>query len=108
MVANKILLLFALSVMIIDAGLSCVDVQNLVFIDEAGVHLGMTRLWARAHQGQRAVDKVPRTRGTNVSLIGALSVDGLIASMTLNGSVDTAVFLSYVNDVLVPQLWTGA
>ena len=56
----------------------------------------------------RAVDAVPRIRGTNVSLIGALSFDGLIASMTLNGSVDTAVFLSYVNEVLAPQLWVGA
>jgi transposase len=31
-----------------------------------------------------------------------------IASMTLKGSVDTSVFLSYVCDVLVPQLWVGA
>ena len=68
----------------------------------------MTRLWARAHQGQRVVDKVPRNRGTNVSLIGALSLDGLIASMTLNGSVDTSAFLSYVTEVLAPQLWVGA
>jgi len=85
-----------------------VDVRNLVFIDEAGVHLGMVRLFARAFRGQRAVDAVPRNRGTNVSLIGALSLDGLVASMTINGSVDTTVFLSYVNQVLAPQLWTGA
>ena len=68
----------------------------------------MVRLFGRALRGERAVDSVPRNRGTNVSLIGALSLDGLIASMTLSGSVDTAVFLSYVNEVLVPQLWTGA
>ncbi len=68
----------------------------------------MVRLFGRALRGERAVDNVPRNRGTNVSLIGALSLDGLIASMTLSGSVDTAVFLSYVNYVLVPQLWTGA
>ena len=81
--------------MITVAGTSQVDVRNLVFIDEAGIHLGVTRLWARAHQGQRAVDKVPRNRGTNVSLIGALSLDGLVASMTLNGSVDTRAFLQH-------------
>jgi transposase len=66
-----------------------VDVRNLVFIDEAGIHVGMVRLFARAFGGERAVDTVPRNRGTNVSLIGALSLDGLIASMTLEGSVDT-------------------
>jgi transposase len=85
-----------------------VDVRNLVFIDEAGVHLGMVRLFGRAFRGQRAVDAVPRHRGTNVSLIGALTLDGLVASMTINGSVDTAVFLSYVNEVLAPQLSAGA
>lgn len=83
------------------------DVRNLVFID-AGVDLSMVRLFARAFRGERAVDSVPRNRGTNVWLIGALSLDGLIASMTLNGSVDTAVCLSYVNEVLVPQLSAGA
>jgi transposase len=83
-------------------------VRNLVFIDEAGVHQGMVRLFGRAYRGQRAVDAVPRNRGTNVSLIGALSLDGLVASLTINGSVDTAVFLSYVNEVLAPQLWAGA
>ena len=85
-----------------------VDVRNLVFIDEAGIHLGMVHLFARAFRGQRAVDAVPRDRGTNVSVIGALSMDGLIASMTLKGSVDTPAFLSYIHDVLIPQLWTGA
>ncbi len=28
--------------------------------------------------------------------------------MTLNGSVDTRAFLSYVTEVLAPQLWVGA
>uniref|UniRef100_A0A832H432 IS630 family transposase n=1 Tax=Oscillatoriales cyanobacterium SpSt-402 TaxID=2282168 RepID=A0A832H432_9CYAN len=82
--------------------------RNLVFIDEAAIHLGMARLFARALRGERAVDAVPRNRGSNISLIGALSLEGLIASMTLKGSVDTSVFLSYVYDVLVPQLWMGA
>jgi transposase len=85
-----------------------VEVRNLMFIDEAGIHLGMARLFARALRGERAVDAVPRNHGTNISLIGALSLDGLIASMTIKGSVDTSVFLSYIRDVLVPQLWVGA
>ncbi len=38
------------------------DVRNLVFIDEAGIHLGMVRLFGRAVRGQRAVDTVPRNR----------------------------------------------
>jgi len=85
-----------------------IDVRNLVFIDEAGIHLGLVRLFARAFRGERAIDHAPRNTGANVSLIGALSLDGLIAAMTVNGSVDTAVFMHYLNEVLAPQLWTGA
>jgi arginine repressor len=29
------------------------DMRNLVFIDEAGIHLGMARLFARAFRGER-------------------------------------------------------
>ncbi len=82
--------------------------RNLVFIDEAGIHVSMVRLFARAIPGQRAVDAVPRNQGSNVSLIGALSLDGLIAAMMLQGSVDTHAFLNYVCDILAPQLWVGA
>lgn len=46
--------------------------------------------------------------GQNVSIIGGLSLDGLIQSMSINGSVNTEVFLTYVTQVLVPQLWQGA
>ncbi|NMF67394.1 hypothetical protein DP113_25460 [Brasilonema octagenarum UFV-E1] len=35
-------------------------------------------------------------------------MDGLIASMSISGSVNTDVFLTYVQEVLVPQLWVGA
>ena len=53
-------------------------------------------------------DCCPRSRGSNISLIGALSLDGLIASMSLTGSVNTEVFVTYIQEILAPQLWKGA
>ncbi|WP_276612962.1 transposase, partial [Cylindrospermopsis raciborskii] len=41
-------------------------------------------------------------------MIGALNMDGILAAMTVEGSTNTEVFLTYVNQVLVPQLWKGA
>ena len=41
-------------------------------------------------------------------MIGALSLDILIATMSLPGSVNTEVFIAYVREVLAPQLWRGA
>jgi len=68
----------------------------------------MSRLFARAVNGERAVGSIPRNKGGNVSLIGALNLDGLVASMTVPGSTNTEVFLTYVTQVLLPQLWKGA
>ena len=85
-----------------------VDTRNLVFVDEAGVNLGLNRLYGRAVGGERVTDSTPRNTGQNISVLGALSIEGLIAMMTITGSVDTPVFLTYLTKILVPQLWTGA
>ncbi len=82
--------------------------RNLVFVDEAGLNLSMSRLFARAVNGDRAVGSTPGTKGGNVSLIGAINIDGLVAAMTVPGSTNTEVFLTYVTQVLTPQLWEGA
>lgn len=85
-----------------------IDIRNLVFLDESGVNLLLTRLQGRAPIGHRLVDSTPRNYGQNVSVLGALGFDGVLAAMTVRGSVDAAVFRTYVTQVLVPQLWTGA
>ena len=41
-----------------------IDPRNLVFIDETGIHLGMTRTYGRAPIGERLYDsEVPGNRG---------------------------------------------
>jgi transposase len=68
----------------------------------------MSRLFARAVNGERAVNSIPGSKGGNVSLIGALNLDGIVAAMTIPGSTNTEVFLTYVTQLLIPQLWKGA
>lgn len=65
-------------------------------------------MFARAIEGERAIGTIPGNKGGNVTLLGGLSLDGLIAAMTVPGSTNTDVFLTYVTQVLVPQLWKGA
>ncbi len=86
-----------------------IDPRNLVFIDETGIHLGMTRLYGRAPMGERLYDsEAPDDRGKNISLIGGMSIDGLIATLSIVGSINTNVFLFYIQEILIPQLWVGA
>ena len=85
-----------------------VKLSDLVFIDETGVNLAMTLGYGRAIKGKRAYSKCPFNRGRNVTLIGAIALEGLIGSLTFEGWTNKDAFLAYVNSVLLPQLWSGA
>jgi transposase len=76
-------------------------------VDEAGVNLALTRLYGRAPKGERAIGSVPQNYGENITLLGALGVDGIQAVMTVNGATDTEVFRTYIKQVLGPTLVPG-
>lgn len=50
---------------------------------------------------------VPQRDGQNVTLLGALSVHGLHAVLTVDGATDTEVFRASVKHVLGPTLTPG-
>ena len=62
-----------------------IDPHNLIFVMVSGLNLGMTRMYGRVKRGERLYDSAPRNRGPNISLIGALSCDGLIATTRQSG-----------------------
>ena len=84
-----------------------VDPKKLVFIDEAGSHTAMTRTHARAPKGQRAYGSAPRNRGGNLTLLAALSNTRIQAEWLIEGSVDGDVFVTWLEQVLLPTLTPG-
>jgi DDE superfamily endonuclease len=83
------------------------DASRFVFIDETGTHIGMARLYARAVRGEQAVGVAPRNRGTTLTLISALSPDGIRADMVIDGAVNGDIFVAFVQHLLVPTLKPG-
>lgn len=83
------------------------DPRRLVFVDEAGCRIGMTRDYGRGLPGERVEDDRPGSYGGNVTMIGALGLKGMRALMTIGGSTDGDVFEIYVRDVLRPALKRG-
>ena len=77
-------------------------------MDESGVNRAMTRTHARSPVNTRAFGHAPRNWGRNVSILGALSLRGPLEAMCVSGATDGPVFLTYLKEVLVPQLWPGA
>jgi len=83
------------------------DAKRLVFVDESGSNVALTPLYARAPRGQRAHGSVPRNRGKNTTLLASLSVEGIGASMLLEGATNTAAFEIYLEQILLPSLAPG-
>jgi transposase len=78
--------------------------SRLVFIDETAVTTKMTRLYGRAPVGERLVAKVPHGHWKTLTLVAALRLDGVTAPYVIDGAMDGAAFLAYVEQVLVPTL----
>ncbi len=89
------------------AEIAGLDPTTFVFVDETSTTIALTRRYARAPCGERAVTAVPRNHGTATSLVAALSPAGLGAAMTLAGALDGAAFTVFVRDVLCPTLRPG-
>ena len=69
----------------------------------------MVRLYARALVGQRAYSQRPLKRGKNVSLIGAMTLEeGFLTGFSFDGGTNGDTFLWFIEEILVPQLWSGA
>ena len=73
-----------------------IDPARFVFVDECGTNIALTRLYARAPRGERAFDKVPRNWGKNLTLIAAMSAEGMDQAMSVEGATDGAAFEAYV------------
>ena len=85
-------------------GLAAAD---LVFVDESSTNRAMTPRRARAPRGVRAVGAAPRNHGPNVTLLAALTPDGIGAAMAVEGAVDGAALVAYLRGVLAPTLRPG-
>lgn len=67
----------------------------------------MTRLWGRAPKGVRIAETTPQGHWQVLTTIGAMSLRGIEAAMTIASPTDGAVFRAYVAQVLSRKLKPG-
>ena len=58
-----------------------IEVENLVFLDETGIMLGLARTHARSQVGTRVGGIKPFYRGSKVTVIGAISLQKVLAEI---------------------------
>jgi transposase len=81
--------------------------ERLIFLDESGVTTSMTRLRARSMGGGRIHEATPGGHWKIMTILGAMSMNGMIAAMTIEEATDADIFLAFVQQVLCPVLKPG-
>jgi transposase len=84
-----------------------IDPGRLRFVDESSTNVALTPRYGRAPTGERAFGKAPRNWGKNVTLISSITLEGMRASMSIEGPSDTDSFSLYVREILAPSLKRG-
>lgn len=81
--------------------------ERLIFLDESGVTTQMTRTWGRALKGERIGEATPQGHWKVLTTLGAMSVRGIEAAMTIEAATDGEIFDAFVEQVLCPRLKPG-
>ena len=81
--------------------------DNLVFLDEAGVSLALSVLYGWGKKGQLLIESVPVKRGKNLSILGAMGIEGMIAATSTYGAMKRIDVERFLKDKLLPELSPG-
>ena len=78
-----------------------------MFLDESGVTTEMTRRYGWGPRSERVQEAVPAGHWRTLTVLAALTQDGILASMSVASPTDGDVFLAFVEQVLAPRLEPG-
>jgi transposase len=80
---------------------------RLIFLDETWTTTAMTRRYAWADVGARAIGHAPNGPWKTTTFLAGLTCEGLIAPFVLDGPINAEAFFAYVEQILVPALREG-
>lgn len=78
--------------------------ENFIFIDESALWEGMERSVARSQKGRRAFCLRTVAKGQKHTLIGAISLKGVVCIKTIKGSMKGQDFETFIQDDLCSHL----
>ena len=81
--------------------------EQLVFLDESGIEDNACPLYGWSMKGDRCYGIRAYQHKRRVSMIAGLCGKEVIAQMIFEGTCDTQVFLSYVEQILIKELEPG-
>lgn len=82
-------------------------VGRLIFLDETWTTTAMTRRYAWADVGVRALGHAPNGHWKTTTFLAGLTNEGIIAPFVLDGPINGECFFAYVEQILAPTLREG-
>ena len=83
------------------------DITRLVFLDESGFRLGSPLRYGWAPRGHDSIGRAVQGKWVNMTMLGALALDGFRGFMTVDAGTGNDVFRAFVEHELVPNLRVG-
>ena len=81
--------------------------KDVVVLDESYATTQFTRLRGRCPRDQRLVQAVPHGHWKTLTILAAITVDGVLAAASIDAATDGDVFTQFIREVLVPALRPG-
>ncbi len=81
--------------------------RDIVVLDESYATTQFTRLRGRALRGVRLHARVPHGHWKLLTILAAITVEGVATAATIDGSTDAEVFVTFLTEALVPVLRRG-
>ena len=84
-----------------------IPANKLVFLDESGLNLSMTRSHAWVKKGYEYIERTPMNWGKNLTLLGAMRLTGWVVLTTMFASTNKERFVAWLARKLLPLLRRG-
>lgn len=79
-------------------------INNLVFLDESGININMTRHYGHSKTSERAVDSTPLNTPCSTTILPSIRLDGRTAHTVYQGGTTAGRFAEYLENNLIPTL----
>jgi hypothetical protein len=81
-----------------------IDARRSVFVEDMGSNTSLAPLYACSRRAERALAKIPRNWGSNLTLLASMSAEGMGSCLAVEGATTRGVFEAYLERVLAPSL----
>jgi transposase len=79
-------------------------IDHLVFLDESGINVDLSRHYGRSVGKTRVVDHVPLNKPQTITILSSMRYNGEKAFVEYKGGTTGERFVTYLKDTLLPSL----